>query len=221
MFTVFFRMSECSHKSLAACFLFFTVYLIFIEGFQTPETQFSVHCDTFFFLWVCATRWTIFVMHLNNSLRTMPINGLNEDIENPWWAHLMPESTKKGRLLAEYVRTLAAFTGSRLWDGDQSVGDLLGNVSVGFPGGASGKEPSCQGRRPQKHRFDPGLGRYPGEGHGNPFLYSCLENPMGRGAWLAIVHRVAKNQTWMKWLSKHACICDQYQGREEMEAGVS
>ena len=38
----------------------------------------------------------------------------------------------------------------------------------------------------------PGLGRYPGEGHGNPFLYSCLENPMDRGAWLAIVHRVAK-----------------------------
>ena len=40
-----------------------------------------------------------------------------------------------------------------------------------------------------------GLGRYPGEGNGNPVQYSCQENPMGRGAWWAIVHRVAKSQT--------------------------
>ena len=36
----------------------------------------------------------------------------------------------------------------------------------------------------------PGLGRSPGEGHGNPLQYSCLENPMDRGAWGATVHRV-------------------------------
>ena len=41
----------------------------------------------------------------------------------------------------------------------------------------------------------PGSGRSPGGGHGNPFQYSCLENPMDRGAWKAIVHRVAKNWT--------------------------
>ena len=40
----------------------------------------------------------------------------------------------------------------------------------------------------------PGLGRSPGSGHGNPFQYSCLENPMDRGAWWAVVHGVAKNQ---------------------------
>ena len=34
----------------------------------------------------------------------------------------------------------------------------------------------------------PGLGRFPGEGHGNPLQYSCLENPMDRGAWQATVH---------------------------------
>ena len=34
----------------------------------------------------------------------------------------------------------------------------------------------------------PGLGRSPGGGHGNPLQYSCLENPMDRGAWQAIVH---------------------------------
>ena len=38
----------------------------------------------------------------------------------------------------------------------------------------------------------PGLGRSPGEGHGNPLLYSGLENPMDRGAWCATVHGVAK-----------------------------
>ena len=39
----------------------------------------------------------------------------------------------------------------------------------------------------------PGLGRSPGEGNGNPIQYSCLGNPMNRGAWWAIVHRVAKS----------------------------
>ena len=39
------------------------------------------------------------------------------------------------------------------------------------------------------------LGRSPGGGHDNPLQYSCLENPMDRGAWWAIVHRVAKSQT--------------------------
>ena len=38
----------------------------------------------------------------------------------------------------------------------------------------------------------PGLGKSPGEGHGNPLLYSGLENPMDRGAWCATVHGVAK-----------------------------
>ena len=41
----------------------------------------------------------------------------------------------------------------------------------------------------------PGLGGFPGDGHGKPLQYSCLENPMDRGAWWTIVHRVTKNQT--------------------------
>ena len=39
----------------------------------------------------------------------------------------------------------------------------------------------------------PGWGRFPGGGHGNSLQYSCLENPMDRGAWRAIVHRVSKS----------------------------
>ena len=47
----------------------------------------------------------------------------------------------------------------------------------------------------------PGLGRSPGGGHGHPLQYSCLENPVGRGAWQATVHRVTKGQTCLKRLS--------------------
>ena len=41
----------------------------------------------------------------------------------------------------------------------------------------------------------PGSGRSPKEGNGYPLQYSCLENPMNRGAWQATVHEVAKSQT--------------------------
>ena len=41
----------------------------------------------------------------------------------------------------------------------------------------------------------PDLGRSPGGGHSNPLQYSCLENPMDRGAWWARVHGVTKSQT--------------------------
>ena len=49
----------------------------------------------------------------------------------------------------------------------------------------------------------PGSGRSPGEGHGNPLQYSCLENSTDRGAWQATVHRVAKNRARLQRLSKH------------------
>ena len=44
----------------------------------------------------------------------------------------------------------------------------------------------------------PRLGRCPREGHDNPLQYSCLENPMDRGAWWVTVHRVAQSQTQLK-----------------------
>ena len=47
----------------------------------------------------------------------------------------------------------------------------------------------------------PGSGRSPGGGHGNPCQYSCLENPMDRGAWWATVHNVTKSHTQLKQLS--------------------
>ena len=49
----------------------------------------------------------------------------------------------------------------------------------------------------------PSSGRSPGGGHGNPLQYPCLENPMDRGAWRAIVHEVAKSQTQLNNFSLH------------------
>ena len=63
---------------------------------------------------------------------------------------------------------------------------------MSFSGGSDSKESACNARNLGSI---PDLGRFPGGGHGNPLQYSCLENPMDRGAWWATVHAVAKNQT--------------------------
>ena len=52
-----------------------------------------------------------------------------------------------------------------------------------LPGGLDGKESACDAGDPG---LIPGWGRIPGEGNGNPLQYSCLENPMDRGAWWAL-----------------------------------
>ena len=63
---------------------------------------------------------------------------------------------------------------------------------MGFPGCSDSKESACNVGDPGSI---PGLGRSPGGGHGRPFQYFCMENPMNRGAWQAIVHGVTKSQT--------------------------
>ena len=52
----------------------------------------------------------------------------------------------------------------------------------------------------------PGLGRFPGGGHGNPLQYSCLENHMDERTWQAILHRVAKSWTQLKRLTMQTCM---------------
>ena len=63
------------------------------------------------------------------------------------------------------------------------------------PCGTRGKEPDCQCRRCRDAGSIPGLGRSPGEGNGYALWYSCLENPMDRGAWWAMTHGVTKSWT--------------------------
>ena len=75
-----------------------------------------------------------------------------------------------------------------------------------FPGGSNGKEPACQCRRHKRCRFHPWVGKIPWKRAWQPTQYSCPENPMDRGAWQAIVHRVAKSQTWLRQLSRHIRI---------------
>ena len=58
--------------------------------------------------------------------------------------------------------------------------------------GLTGKESTCHGEGPGSI---PELGKSPGEGNGNSLLYSCLEDPMDRGAWWAVVHGVTKSWT--------------------------
>ena len=52
----------------------------------------------------------------------------------------------------------------------------------------------------------PGSGKSPGKGNGNPLQYSCLGNPLGRGAWCATVHGVTKSQTRLSNWAWNACL---------------
>ena len=65
-------------------------------------------------------------------------------------------------------------------------------ITRDFAGGSDSKESTCN-----VGDLDsiPGLGRSPEGGHGDPFQYSCPENPMDKGAWQATVHGVTKSQT--------------------------
>ena len=56
----------------------------------------------------------------------------------------------------------------------------------------------------------PGSARSPGGGHGNPFQYFCLENPVNRGTSWGSVHRVSKSRTQLKWLSSHILTIDKH-----------
>ena len=68
---------------------------------------------------------------------------------------------------------------------------LLSINYLSFPGGSDGEESACNAGDPG---LISGLGRSSGEGYGNPLQYSCLENPMDKGAWQGTVRGVAKSQ---------------------------
>ena len=82
--------------------------------------------------------------------------------------------------------------GTQTWLNDEkkSPKDWLQRLkSLDFPGGSMGKNPSTSSG---DMGLIPVLGRFPGKGNGNPLKYSCLGNPMDRGAWQATVHGIAK-----------------------------
>ena len=74
--------------------------------------------------------------------------------------------------------------------------EMVANKSYpGFPGGSVVKNMPANAGGIRDTGLIPGSGRSPGEGNGNPLQYSCLENPMDRGAWWTSLHRVAKSWT--------------------------
>ena len=70
-----------------------------------------------------------------------------------------------------------------------------GGQCLGSQGGSVGKESACNAGDAGDTGSIPGLGTSPGEGHGKPLQYSCLENPKDRGAWRARAYRLPKS--WM------------------------
>ena len=76
-------------------------------------------------------------------------------------------------------------------------------LSRSFPGSSVVKSLPAEQELQKDTGSIPGLGRSLAGRHGNPLHYSCLENPMDRGAWQATVHRVAKSWIQLKWLTMH------------------
>ena len=74
---------------------------------------------------------------------------------------------------------------------------------IRVPQWLSSKHSACNVEAPGDKGSIPGMGSSLGEGHGNPFQYSCLENPMDGGAWWAAVYGKTKSRTRLKQLNTH------------------
>ena len=93
---------------------------------------------------------------------------------------------------AVFIKHCSFFDAYHLWGtfGNTTQGNRCVCIYMyGLLWWLSGKETTCQCRR---HRFDPWVGKIPGEGNGNSLQFSCLGSPMSTGAWQAIVHGFAK-----------------------------
>ena len=90
---------------------------------------------------------------------------------------------------------------------DQSTFVSTYCVPEGFPGGSVVRNPPASAEDSRDGGSTPGLGRSPGGEHGNPLQYSCLENPLDRGAWWATVHGVAKSQTRLSNKTVAITVC--------------
>ena len=92
----------------------------------------------------------------------------------------------------EKSRIISMFLLAELVNSGMVVPFILVGLEAAFSGGPDGKEFVFNAGDPGSSS---GLGRFPGKGNGNSLQYSCLEIPMDRRAWQAIVHSVAKSQT--------------------------
>ena len=128
-----------------------------------------------------------FTFHFHALEKEMATHFQCSCLENPrdgraWWAVV--------------YRVAQSWTRLKRLSSSSSLGFL------GFPCGSAGKESTCNAG---DLGSIPGLVRSTEGGQGNSLQYSCLENPMDRGAWRAIEDRVTKSQTRLKRLSTHIC----------------
>ena len=123
--------------------------------------------------------------------------------------------------LKQIIRSYCIFNcPSNKSDNRESVKDITFNANHHLPWPSQVvpvvKNPPANAGDIRDKGLIPGLGRFPGGGHGNPLQYSCLENPIVRGAWCVTVRSVAQSRTRLKWLSTHtliiyqACVSSHY-----------
>ena len=111
----------------------------------------------------------------------------------------LPPAPKPNDLSAEFATHVFQFSLPSPGVQKKSLDFLTGIPQTsGLPQGLGGKESACKAGATGDMGSILGWGRSPGRGHGNPRQCSSLEDPMGRGAWRAKVHRVAKSRTQLK-----------------------
>ena len=158
---------------------------------------------------VCPFLWI--VNSLRPEMRSYPDAGTwlmldTEEVCN-MFVEWMNEWVLQSLQESQYCKSLPAYT----WNLGMQRNKVtledqpLGNCKVSpYPSRwLSGIESTCNVGDPGSV---PGLGRSPGEGNGNPLQYSCLDNPMDRGALWAIVHGVAKSQTRLNYWAYTHCL---------------
>ena len=108
--------------------------------------------------------------------------------------HGSPMSPSLGSILVDFC----------LSDDSKLVTGASFTYGLTFPDGSEDKVSACNSGDPG---LIPGLGRSPREGNGNPLQYSCLDNPMDRGAWQATVHGVTKSWTQLSDFTHLPMVC--------------
>ena len=113
--------------------------------------------------------------------------NVHKDITQDW----ILNNKRRGTLVSDQDKSRISLQFNLRRSGIKFWTVLCSYLHVGFPGDSVVKNPpACGG----DVGLIPGSGRSPGEGNGNLLQYSCLENPMDRGAWWVIVHGVAKSR---------------------------
>ena len=117
-----------------------------------------------------------------------------------WWVSLVAQTARNLPAMQE-IRVPSLSWEDPLW----STEWLHPLVFLGFPGGASSKDPTCECRRQEMLVQSLGWEDLLEKGMAYSLQCSCLENPVDRGAWWATAHTAGKSRTRLKWLSRHEC----------------